>query len=454
MSASTLPAGPRGLPIVGTLFEMSKDPLGFFTALHQNYGEAAAVDMLGRHFFFFAHPRAVKNILIDNARNFTNREGNPELRELIGDGLLSLDGAEHRRQRRIVQPAFNRTRIEAYADVMVAQTRRMLDHWSVGAELDISVEMETLTMQIAGATLFGADLGGETSSISRAFLDAAEFVREPILSLSRLPINLPFTAYGKYKQAKQHLDDVVGDLIERRRRSGTGGDDVLSMLLAAHDEDGSMLDDRQIRDHVLTFLAAGHATTANALSWTFYLLSENENARQKVLNELAAVLDGRAPTVADLARLPYLEMVVKESMRIYPPAWIQIRRAIADYDLEGYHFPGGSFAAVSQWVTHHRPDLWRDPEVFRPERFAPDSGEEPAPLAYFPFGGGPRTCIGMPFAMLEARLVLATVLQRFTPTLVPGYPVVPRPLIILQPKNGIRMLLEPAQRPMAVAISV
>jgi len=446
-----LPPGPREWPVVGSAFAFSKDPLSLFANLHRDYGEVATITIMGLPFFFFAHPRAVKHILVDNARNFTNREAYPELRMLVGDGLLTLDGTDHRQQRRIVQPAFHRSRIESYADEMLEHTHRTLQSWRPGVEVDIADEMSRLTLGIAGATLFGADLVAETSEIGRAFLEAAEYTDLPALSLGRLPLNLPFTPYGKFMRAKRMLDEVVTRIIVQRRADARESSDVLSMLLAARDENGAALADQQVRDHVLTFLAAGHATTANALTWTFYLLSQHPDVMAKLSDELAAVLRGRDPTVEDLPRLPYLEAVVKESMRLYPPAWAQARRAIADFALEGYEFPAGSFVVVSQWVTHRRHDFWRDPQRFLPERFDPSTESEPPPLAYFPFGAGPRTCIGMPFAMLEARLVLATILQRFRPALAPGFRVVPRALIILQPANGVRMILEPVTRSINVS---
>ena len=438
------PAGPHGWPFVGSLFEFTNEPLAFTSSLFGKYGEVASFNILGTPFVMFFHPRAAKYILVDNARNFTNREANPKLREVVGDGLLSIDGVEHRRQRRIVQPAFHRLRIERYANLMIERTERMLTGWHREQEIDVAVAMSDLALEIAGDSLFGADLGQQARQIGQAFLAMSEYADLSVLSPARIPIDLPFTAHGKSVRARRRLLEIVETIIHQRRASGELGEDVLSMLLASRDDEGDGLDDVQVRDHILTFLAAGHATTANALTWTFYLLSQNPRAREKLVAELVGVLSGRAPSVEDLSKLPYLEMVINESMRLFPPAWAQARRASDSFELEGYRFPPGTIVGVCQWVTHQRADLWGDPAAFRPERFAPDA-PEPPPFSFFPFGGGPRTCIGMPFALLEARLLLATILQRYSPEVVPGHAVEPRALIILRPRFGMRMRLAPTR---------
>src|SRR5215472_10887265 len=342
----------------------------------------------GLRMYAFFHPRAIKYILVDNARNFTNREAYPELRMLVGDGLLTIDAPEHREQRRIVQPAFHRARIEQYGRAMVARTRQLLESWRPDDVVDVAVAMQDLTLGIAGETLFGLDLREESAAIERAFTETAEYTDLASLSPRRLPINLPFTPYGRFVRARRRLDDVVAGIIGRRRAEGGDHGDVLSMLLAATDGGGGVLDDEEARDHVLTFLAAGHATTGNALTWTLYLLAQNRAVARKLADELAAILGGRDPTVEDLGRLPYLDLVFKESLRLYSPAWAQVRRVSEDCEIDGWAVPGGSFVIVSQWVTHRRPDLWRDADEFEPERFEPEAGDAPAGLAYFPFGAG------------------------------------------------------------------
>jgi cytochrome P450 len=450
----SVPPGPRGWPGLGSLLAFNRDAPGFLTRLYQDYGEVSSFTAAGLRLSFFAHPRAVKEILVDHPRDYTQSEAYPELQQLVGDGLLSLDGEAHRQQRRLVQPAFHRTRVERYADSVVARARDLADSWAPGETVDVAAAMQQLTLKVVGDSLFGLNLGDQSDVIAKSFLAAGEYVLLPLVSLARLPVNLPFLPYGQFLRARQSLDRVVDAIIASRRAEERDRGDVLSLLLTARTEDDTGLDDRQIRSHILTFLGAGYATTANALTWTFYLLAENPRVLTRLAAELAQVLGGRLPTAADLAQLPYLDQVVKESLRLYPPAWVQLRRARTAVTLEGYSLPAGSFVMVSQWVTHRRPDLWPAADQFIPERFDPARADEPPPLAYFPFGAGPRTCIGMPFALLETRLVLATLLQRVHPAAVVGGPVVPRALIVLMPRDGLRVTLAPARAPAEAAVTM
>lgn len=439
----SLPPGPEPLPFVGHVLQFRRDQLAFMAGLQRTYGRAATFQLARLPIVAFFRPEAVRYFLVENARNFTNGEFAGNLRTLLGEGLLTTDGDFHRRQRRLVQPAFHRRRVEGYADIMVAHTEELLAEWQPGAQVDIASEMQRLTLRIVAKALFNVDLRVESGDLGRRF---SEVIENPVglpFSLRGLPVDLPFTPYGKNVRARRALDAFVYALIARRRREGADTGDVLSMLLAARDEEDNGLTDRQIRDQTMTLFAAGHETTANALSWTLYLLSEHPQVRAKLVAELQRVLGGRPPIVDDLAALPYLDQVVKEAMRLYPPAWTQGRRAIDDFELEGYRLPAGTVVMFSQWVIHRLPEIWGDPETFRPERFEPTTERALPPYAYFPFGGGPRMCIGMPFANLEARLLLATILQQYTPNLVPGYPVVPRPRITLRPAYGIHMTLDP-----------
>lgn len=445
---SAEPPGPRGLPVVGNAFAFGRDPLGFVTETQRAFGEIATVRLGSRAVVLCLRPEHVRALLVEQASRVTPLGIAPLLTEFLGDGLLTSDGDFHHEQRRLIQPAFHRRRIDGYAATMVGYTEEMLEGWEPGAEIDLSRAMATLTLRIVARALFSVDLEADAAgaALGRAFHDLIESLPQGFGLLPRLRrLDLPFTGYRRHLAARRRLDAYVYDLIARRRAAGDDTGDVLAWLLDAGDGDDAMTD-RQIRDQTMTLFAAGHETTANALSWSFYLLSENPAVRDRLLAELAAVLAGRAPTVADLPRLTYLDWVATESMRLYPPAWTQGRVAREPLELVGYRFPAGTRFMFSQWVIHRRPDIWGDADVFRPERWDPEAGEKPPQWAYFPFGGGPRTCIGMPFAQMELRLLLATILQRYAPRLVSGHPVVPWPRITLRPKYGMRMILEPAGR--------
>ncbi len=446
MTTYHFPPGPKPKPVVGNALEMGQGQLAFITRLQREYGKVSTFYIGPTPMVMFTTPEAVRYVLVEHARDFTIREVTQGLRRLLGDGLLTTDGDFHKQQRRLMMPAFHRKRVESYRDTMVAYTERLVQRWQPGQRVDLAVEMQRLTLEIVAKALFNVDIRQESSKLGQAFDNVREFPgRRRGFSLHRLRINLPFTAYGKFLRARALLDKTVYDIIAQRRSKGEDTGDVISMLLAARDEDGTALSDLQVRDETMTLLAAGHETTANALSWTFYLLSQHPEERDKLLAELRSVLNGRAPTVEDLGQLPYLEMVVKESMRLFPPAWMLGRRAVKDYELEGYRLPAGSFAVLSPWVMHHMAEYFPEPERFWPERFDAVSGEKHPPFAYFPFSVGPRACIGATFAMMEARLLLATIIQRFTPMLVPGHPVVPRPMVTLRTKFGMQMTLEPTK---------
>ena len=437
---STLPPGPKGLPIVGSTLQFRRDPLQFVREMQQTYGRMATVQFGKLPIVMFFRPEHVRYFLVEKPRNFV-KPGLGNLRFLLGDGLLTSDGDFHRQQRRLVQPAFHKHRVESYAGIMVELTEEMLAQWQPGSEVDMAQEMQQLTLRIIMKALFNLDSPSQSASMGQAFNQMIANSSRTVGSVRRFRLDLPFTAYGRLMAGKRTVDTFVYDLIKQRRSEGRDVGDVLSMLLQAQDE-GSTMTDKQIHDQVLTFIAAGHETAQNTMSWTFYLLSQYPHVLEKLLSELRTVLHGRAPSVADLANLPYLEWVINESWRVYPPAWMLSRKAVEAFDLDGYHFQAGTFAIFSQWVLHHLPDIWGDPDVFRPERWDPINGQQVPHWAYFPFGGGPRICIGMPFAELETRLLLATILQHYTPRLVPGFAVVPQPRVTLRPKYGMRMILE------------
>jgi cytochrome P450 len=446
MKNTTFPPSPKKLPIVGNAWQFNRDPLKFLRDVQRVYPRMITIYAGKEPLIFCFRPEHVRAILVENPRNFTkaNRErARINLRLLLGDGLLTIDGEYHRQQRRLVQPAFHKHRIEACAETMVQLTQEEVATWQPHQEVDITRAMQRLTLRIILKALFNLDSPSEAVKLGDAFnVLLSGSTRPPAGIIRLLQRKIPFSAYNKRINAKNILDDFVYALIAQRRAEECDVGDIVSMLLQAQDE-GNTMTDRQVHDQVLTFIAAGHETAQNTLSWTFYLLSQYPAVYEKLLAQLHSVVHDRTPTIADLAQLPYLEWVINESWRIYPPAWIQGRRAIEDFELDGYHFPAQTTFFLSQWVLHNLPDIWDDPEIFRPERWDPAQEQKIPQGAYFPFGAGPRMCIGMPFAQLETKLLLATILQHYTPQLAPGFQAALRPRITLRPKYGMRMVLEP-----------
>ncbi len=438
--SSCVVPGPKHLPGLGNALEFQRDPLGFVTRLQRTYGDIARFYLLGTPVIVLSHPRHVRYLLTENPQNFTLREVMGDLQAVLGDGLLTIDGEPHRQQRRMVQPAFHKKRIMDYADVMVRHTLETLSRWRPGQRIEMAQAMQGVTMRIVAKCLFNIDLANQLTKLSTSFSTMMESQPPLYEYILNLHLNLPFTAYGRQQRSKAHIDSVIYDLIARRRTEGGDQDDVLSMLLF-----GDELDDTRIRDHIMTFFAAGHETTANALTWTFYLLARHPLVLEKLQAELRTVLAGAVPTSENCGRLQYLEWVFNEALRLYPPLWTMRRWARAAFELDGYHFPAGSVFVLSQWIIQRRPDLWEDPERFCPERWHPDRTQPIVPFSYFPFGVGPRTCIGMPFAQMEAKLLLATILQRYTPRLLPGYRAIPQVRVTLRPGDGVPMVLEEAR---------
>lgn len=439
---------------LGDLAEMRRDVLHFFLTSKQR-GEIAAVRFGPRRLYILHHPDHIREVLVHQAHAFHKGRGLQKAKPVVGEGLLTSEGETHRRQRRLMQPHFNAAKIGRYAEQMLHDTETLLQKWEVGEERWISSDMMDLTLNVICHTMFGTDIGEQTARIREAVEVVLERVIENTRSAVALPLFLPTRQNRRFRQALQVLDDIILSIIEQRRQeAGKKGEDrrepsadrrdLLSILLAARDEEtGRGLSDLELKDQVMTIFLAGHETTAHTLSWTWYLLSRHPEAERKFHRELDEVLQGRRPTVDDLKRLPYTTQILQESMRLYPAAWAIPRKAVAEATIGGVTFKPGDLLVVSQYCVHRNPDYFERPDEFIPERFTDELLRNLPPFAYFPFGGGPRVCIGNQFAMLEATLILAVIGQRYRLPLSENCPpVVPDPSITLRPKNGIRVKVE------------
>lgn len=444
LPSATRPSGPKGKPIVGHLLAFRRDPLGFLEALARAHGDLVPFRLGPQEVFLVNHPDAIRDVLVTHNRNFTKSRGLEMAKRFLGEGLLTSEGEFHRRQRRLAQPAFHRDRIAAYASTMVRYSLRQRERWRPGATLDVASEMMALTLAIVGKTLFDADVEAEAREIGAALSDILRLFERITNPFAEMLDRLPLPSNRRFQRATERLDRTIFRIIEERRRTGVDHGDLLSMLLMAQDEegDGSGMSDAQVRDEAMTLFLAGHETTANALTWTWYLLSQNAEAEARLHAELDAVLDRRSPTFEDVPRLEYTERVVAESMRLYPPAWVIGRRAIAAYEIDGCRLPARAIVLASPWVMHRDARWFPDPGRFDPDRWLPEARSARPKFSYFPFGGGPRVCIGESFAWTEGILVLATLAQRWRLRLVPGHRVVPRPLITLRPRYGMLMQIE------------
>ncbi len=431
----------RGLPLIGSIRDLQRDALGFFERIRDEHGDVARVAIGPRHGVAVSDPRWIEQVLVDRVRNYTKKtRGYDTLRKLVGNGLVTSEGSFWLRQRRIAQPAFHRERIAGFAALM----RRAADDMVArvprdGTPFDVTAEMMRVTMRIVGEALLSTDVTADADEVGVALTELLHQAKERTQSLFLLPDVVPTPANRRFKRSLATLDRVVLGVIAERR-AGVDKPDLLSMLLHAVDEEtGERMDDAQLRDEVMTIFVAGHETTANLLSWTVMLLAENPDAEEKLRAELG---DGAQP-LEELMRLPYLDAVLKESMRLYPPVWTLARYAESDDVLGGFRVHAGDIVFMSQWVVHRHPRLWPEPRRFLPERFV-DEPEASAPgarprYAYFPFSGGPRKCIGDFFAMLEAKIILAALLPKVRLRLVEGQRIVPLPTVTLRPLSGIRV---------------
>lgn len=435
-----LPSGPEPALFGGHVWQFRQDALDFVLTNMQDYGDLVSIKFLDYQTFQVNHPDLIQEVLVKQAKSFRK---SPLYRmtvaDYLGTGLLVSEGDFWKRQRKMMQPAFHTQRINAYAETMSAYTQRMLDSWQPGETLDIADEMMKLTLYVVGKTLFDVDM----SERSQAIAEALEYMLDDIItvatSIVHLPKWLPTPRRRRRKKTIQQLTDTILDIIKERRTNFEDRGDLLSMLLAARDDDGNAMTDKQIRDEALTIVLAGHETTANALTWTLYLLSQHPQIEAALLNEIQTVAGDTPPGLDHLPDLRYTEMVIKEGMRLFPPVWSFARQATEDVPLDDYRVLTGEIVFIAPYALHRDPRWFPEPERFDPQRFNDTSAEQIPRYAYVPFAAGPRVCIGNNFAMMEAKIILASIVQRYHLTLKAGYTPVPEPLVTLRPKEGMPM---------------
>ncbi len=446
------PPGPKGNFLTGSLAEFGTDQTQFLLDSVKEYGDLVYMRLAHLPVYVLGNPDYVRQVLVTKGKSFSKAPLDYNiLSKFLGDGLLTSEGEFHKQQRRLAQPAFHMNRIKAYAEVMVDYAEEMMDTWQADETRDIAEEMMQLTMHIVSKTLFDANkvtsVGETAVSVGHALHDLQGVSNRDYRRGVSLPNWIPTKDNRLRNQAVKIYNETIEQIIAQRRATAVNGEiqdngDLLSMLMLSRNEDGSAMDDQQLRDEVATLFAAGHETTSNALTWTWYLLSQNPAVEAKLHQELDKVLNGRTPTLEDLRNLPYTQQVIKESMRLFPPVWVlNARIALEEVEIGEYTLPKGSIVFVSPYVMHRLPQYFPDPYAFDPERFTPEKEQALPKFAYFPFGGGVRVCIGNSFAMMEAQLILATIAQEYRLQLQPNFPVVKNPQITMSPLHGLQMQL-------------
>jgi cytochrome P450 len=422
------------------------DPIPLFEHLHARFGRIACYRFMGKLIVFVNDPEWINEILINQAGSFVKERTLRRMKILLGEGLITSDDPIHMRQRRIAAPAFHRQRIAGYAGQMVTNAVTLRDSWSDGEELDISAAMMRLSLQIIARTLFDQEVTPEVLSVADE-VNTIMGLYNFLVAFPKLEsvLHWPIPGVMQFRRSRARLDAIVQRMIADRRALTRDElerrNDLMSMLIAAQDEDASRMTDEQVRDEAMTIFLAGYETVANSLAWTWYLLSQNPGARERMVREVDEVLGGRAATLEDLPNLRYTEMVFAESMRLYPPAWAMGRAATRAVQLGEYRLPPGTHIFFSQYVIHRSPEYWAEPLEFRPERHTPEAKAARPRFVYFPFGGGRRQCIGESFAWMEGVLALATIAQRWRMEFVPRFPVVPQAKITLRPKFPLMVKL-------------
>ena len=438
---TALPPGPKGTLIGGSLHEFSKSRLRFFEQIVHDHGQIVSFRFGPRRIFLISDPDLIEQVLVTDAKHYIKHFGARAYKPVLGNGLVTSEHEFWLRQRRLSQPAFLKSRIQSYAPMMAELTERMLDRWQDGAEVDVNFEFSALTSAIALKTLFNLEDPGDRERFLESLRTAFDVMSAQIRQLVKLPRWVPTPSNRKLNRAVSELYAVVDRFIAQGQSRGAAGDDLLSRLITARDTDGAKMSDAQLRDEMMTLYLAGHETTSLTLSWSWYLLSRHPRVEEKLVEEWNRVLGGRAPTSEDLSKLSYTDAVITEAMRVYPPVYLIGREATRDLELGGYRVKKGTTVFMSQWVNHRDPRYFPEPEKFIPERWEDGLASRIPKFAYYPFGGGPRVCIGNTFALMEAAILLATIGQRFRFTLKPGAPIGYNPQITLAPAYGIPAIL-------------
>jgi cytochrome P450 len=435
------PPGPRARFPGHMMLRFLRRRLPLMVESAKKYGDIVLFRIGNERIYLFNHPDLIRDVLVTNQKNFTKSRALVRAKRVLGEGLLTSEGEFHLRQRRLVQPAFHRDRVAGYGRSMVEYAARAADRWRDGADLDMHDEMMKLTLAIVAKTLFSADVESEANDIGEALTTTFAAFNVGVLPFSEILERLPLPYMKRFNAARARLDATIYRIIDERRASGEDNGDLLSMLLLAQDTegDGGRMTTTQLRDEAMTLFLAGHETTANALSWTWYLLSQNPEVESRFHREVDALGD-RLPRPEDLPALPYTRMVLAESMRLYPPAWAVGRRTINDFEANGYTIPASSIVLVSQYITHRDERFFAVPERFDPERWRPEAVAARPKFSYFPFGGGTRICIGEQFAWMECILVLATIGRHWRPKFTGAEPPEVAPQITLRPRSGVPMI--------------
>ena len=445
--AMTHPSGPKSMWPFAILREFRKDAPGFLLKTRRQYGEIAFLRLAAQDVYLINDPEFVKEVLVTQQGNFTKSRVLQRAKRMLGEGLLTSEGDFHLRQRRLMQPAFHRDRLRGYANAMTDWGIRTRDRWQPGQTVDMAEEMMRLTLAVVAQTLFSANVEEEARDIGESLGSVLDLFNLVMLPFSEILEKLPLPFVKRFEKARSTLDRIIYRMIAEHRASGEDKGDLLSMLLLAQDEDDrgatGRMSDEQVRDEAMTLFLAGHETTANALTWTWYLLSEHPQIAARMHAEIDRVLNGRTPGFDDMPALKYVEMVFAESMRLYPPAWAIGRKTIQPFSLGGYEIAANSIVLMSPFVMHRDPRFFPDPDRFDPDRWLPEVASTRPKFAYFPFGGGARLCIGERFAWMEGVLLLTCLAQKFAPKLVAGHPVETKAMITLRPKHGMKMILEP-----------